>query len=329
MSLISADRKICSAKSETVYGTDSISPGPPAAYQAFRACQITPIVNNIESPRATMLASGEKHCIVKSHSDVSWELPFTGRTGAAGTPPAWDALIMAAGFKKTVSAGVSVSYKPNTQNDMTDTPSATLWLYEMMLEASTAYLKKARGYRGNITVRLTIGEEAVIAGQGMALYDDWPDSTVAKPTPPTAYEGADCMIVTQLALTVGAVTYPVEALEFQSNWGMTEVRTGEAGKGTLAKVLLTRPMSGGRLIGSLRLVDGLTAMQDLIGKWRSSAQVTLAATITNGTKSIAIAAPNMQFGQPAGAAEGAIKLDVPLFFNRGTSGDDELVITCT
>lgn len=329
MSLISADRKLCSAKSETVYGTDSISPGPPAAYQAFRACQITPIVNNVESPRATMLASGEKHCIVKSHSDVSWEMPFTGRTGAAGTPPAWDALIMAAGFKKTVSAGVSVSYKPNTQNDMTDTPSATLWLYEMMLEAATAYLKKARGYRGNITVRLTIGEEAVIAGQGMGLYDDWPDATVAKPTPPTAYDGADCMIVTQLALTVGAVTYPVEALEIQSGWTLTEVRTGEAGKGTLSKVLLTRPMSGGRLLGSLRLVDGLTAMQDLIGKWRSGAQVTLAATITNGTKTIAIAAPNMQFGQPAGAAEGAIKLDVPLFFNRGTSGDDELTITCT
>lgn len=329
MSLISADRKLCSAKSETVYGTDSISPGPPAAYQAFRACQITPIVNNIESPRATMSASGEKHCIVKSHNDVTWEMPMTGRVGAAGTAPAWDALMMASGFKKTVSAGVSVAYKPNTQNDMTDTPSATLWLYEMLLEAATAYLKKARGYRGNITARFTVGEEAVISGQGMALYDDWPDATVAKPTAPTAYEGTDCMIVTQLALTVGAVTYAVESLEFTSGWAMTPIRTGEAGKGTLSKVLLGRPMSGGRLTGSLRLVDGLTALQDLIGKWRTGAQVTLAGTITNGTKTIAIAAPAMQFGQPAGAAEGVFKYDVPLFFNRGTSGDDELVITCT
>jgi hypothetical protein len=329
MSQLSADRKIASAKSETVYGTDAIDPGPPSAYQAFRVINITPVTNMVESPRATMLASGEKHCMVKSHTDVAWEMPFTGRVGAAGTAPAWDALMLAAGFKKTTSAGVSVAYKPNTQQDMTDTPSATFWQYEMLLEAATAYLKKARGYRGNVTLRMTIGEEAVISGQGMALYDDWPDTTVAKPTAPTAYEGADCMVVTQLVLTVGGTTYEVESLEIQSGWQLTEVRTGEAGKGTLAKVLLTRPSSGGRMTGSMRLVSGLTALQDLIGKWRTGAQVALAATLTNGTKTIAIAAPAMQFGQPAGAAEGVLKYDVPLFFNRGTSGDDELVITLT
>ena len=95
MSLISADRKIASVKSEVTYGLDSINPGPPAAYQAFRLIDIVPQQGVIESPRATFSASGERHCIVSSHNDVSWEMPFSGRLGAAGTAPAWDALMLA------------------------------------------------------------------------------------------------------------------------------------------------------------------------------------------------------------------------------------------
>lgn len=330
MAQISADRMIASVDSETTYGTDAISPGPPSDWQAFRAVSIVPTVTSIESPRATFSASGEKHCQLKSHNAVTWEMPFAGKTGAAGTAPAYDAFLLAAGFKKTVVAATSVTYKPNTQNDMTDTPSATLWMYQLLLDANTAYLFKARGYRGNVTVTLNIGEEAVIAGDGMALYDAWPTSTVAKPTAPTSYQGAGCMVVSALTLTVGAVTYPVESFEFSSGWAMTEIRTGDStGGGTLSQVLLTRPMSGGRLTGSLNLVDGTTAVQDMITKWAAGTQATLSATLTNGTDTITITAPNIQFGQPSGAAEGVIKYDVPLYFNRGTSGDDEISIAYT
>lgn len=330
MTQISADRKIAGVEAETTYGTDTISPGPPAAYQAFRAINIVPTINTIESPRATFSASGEKHCQLKSHNAVTWEMPFAGKTGAAGTAPAFDAFLGAAGFKKTVVADTSVSYKPNTQNDMTDTPSATIWMYRMMLDAATAYLFKARGYRGNITVTMAIGEEAVIAGEGMALYDAHPTSTVAKPTAPTSYQGASCMVVTQLVMTVGGTSYPVENFEFSSGWAMTEIRTGDSvGGGTLSQVLLTRPMSGGRLTGSLSLVDGGAAVVDMITKWTAGTQATLSATLTNGTDTITITAPNIQFGQPSGTEEGVVKYDVPLYFNRGTSGDDELVITFT
>ena len=328
MSLISADRKIASVKSETVYGTDSINPGPPGAYQAFRAIDITPQQVIIESPRATFSASGERHCLVNSHTDVSWEMPFSGRVGAAGTNPAWDALMIASGFKRTVIAATSVSYKPNTQNDMTDTPSASLWLYMMALESANSYLQKALGYRGNVSINMTIGEEAVISRSGMALYSARPVATVAKPTAPTSYEGALCSVVSNLVLTVGAVTYPVESLEISSNWTVTERRTGGTA-GTLAQVLLTRPMSGGRIGGSLRLVDGLTAYADAIGKSQSGATATLSATITDGTRTTVISAPALQFGLPSASAEGIMKYDLPFYLTRGTSGDDELVITLT
>lgn len=329
MSLISADRKIASVKSEVTYATDSIDPGPPSAYQAFRAIDVIPQVTILENPRATFSASGEAHCLVRSHNDVSWEMPFSGRLGAAGTAPAWDAFMLASGFKKTVVAATSVTYKPNTVNDMTDTPSASLWLYMMQLESTNCYLQKALGYRGNFNINLTIGEEAVISGSGLALYSPVPTSVIAKPSAPSSYEGALCSVVTNLVLDIGGTNYPVESAEFGSNWTLTEIRNGTASAGTLSQVLLTRPMSGSRMGGSIRLVDGLAALQDCIGKFQTGAQATLSATVSDGTRTTVITAPALQFGQPSASAEGVLKYDVPFFLNRGTSGDDELVITLT
>lgn len=329
MTQLSADRKIAAFEGETTYGTDAIDPGPPASFHAFRAIDIIPQITLIESPRATFSASGEKHCTLPSHNDVTWEIPFTGKSGAAGTGPTYAALLEASGFKETVVASTSVSYRPNTENNMTDTPSATFWMYRMRLDTNTAYLQKAFGYRGNITLTMNIGEEAFISGTGMALYSAMPTSTVSKPTAPTSYDGAGCTVVTGLTLTVGATTYPVESLEIQSNWAMTEVRTGASTGGTLSQVLLTRPMSGGRLIGSMNLVDGATALQDAITKWTAGTQATLSATLVQGSNTITITAPNIQFGQPAGAEEGVLKYNLPIYFNRGTSGDDELVVTYT
>lgn len=329
MTQISADRSLASAKSEVTYGLDAISPGPPAAYQAFRSLVINPVRNQIESPRLTWTASGEKSCGINSHNDVTWEMPMTGKVGAAGTAPAWDMFMMASGFKKTTVAATSVAYKPNTQVDQTDTPSATIWQYLRMLEVNSAYLLKARGYRGNLTMRLTVGEEAVISGAGLALYEPWPTSVIAAPTAPSTYEGATCMVVQHLAITIGGVVYPVESIEFSTNWQLTEDRTGETGKGTLKQVLLTRPTSGSRMGGSLKLVDGTTALQPLLIAWQAGTPLALSGVLTNGTDTTTIAAPALQFGQPAPAAEGIQKFDVPFFLNRGTTGDDELVVTCT
>lgn len=328
MALTAADRSLVAVATETTYGADAITPTP-AGYHAFRTLNIVPTLNQLESPRQTWSASGEKSCGVKSHNAVDWEMPMTGRLGAAGTAPSWDAMLQACGFKKTVDDGVSVAYKPVTSNAMADAPSATLWQYLRQLDEDAAYLLKARGFRGNATARFTVGEEAILLGSGLALYDAWPEATVASPTPPDTYIGAQCMIVQALALTIGAVTYPVEAFEFSTGWQLTEDRTGEAGKGTLKRVVLTRPASGGRLAGSLTLVDGKTALNDLVTKWQAGALVTLSGTITNGTSTITIAAPNMQFGQPAAQAGGVIKYNVPVFFNRGTTGDDEISITVT
>lgn len=327
--LTSADRQLVSVESEDTYGVDAIDPGPPSAYQAFRTVTINPVRNQIESPRLTWTASGEKSCGLNSHNDVSWEMPFTGKLGAAGTAASWDALLLASGFKKTVVPATSVSYKPNTINDMTDTPSATLWQYLRQLEESGAYLLKARGYRGNASIRLTVGEEAVISGTGLALYSGWPTSTVSNPTPPSTYAGASCMVVQRLVLTAGAIDYPLESMELNTNWTLSEVRTGELGGGTLSKVLLTRPTAGSRMGGSIRLVDGKTALQDLVTKWQAGTTVVATATLSNGVDTITLSAPSFQFGQPAPSAEGVMKFDVPYYLNRGTTGDDELTITLT
>lgn len=331
MAQISADRKIAHAESETTYGVDAISPGPVTEWEAFRDISIIPTINTIESPRATYSASGEKHCQLPSHNAVTWEMPFGGKIGAAGTAPAYDALLLASGFKKTVVASTSVTYTPVTVQDMTNSPSASIWMYRMMLDQNAAYLYKARGYRGNVTITLNYGEEAVIAGDGLALYDAMPTSTVSKPSAPTDYVGSGCMVVSSLVLTVGGTNYPVDALEIQTNWTQTRRDTGDGAGAMLAEVYLTRPTSGGRMIGSLNLVDGLTALQDAVGKWQSGAQATLSAVLTNGSNTITINAPSIQFGQPAEGAEGILSYNIPIYFNRGTGtvGDNEISIIYT
>lgn len=324
MAQISADRKIAHVESETVYGDDAISPGPVTQWEAFRDISIVPTINTIESPRATWSASGEKHCQLPSHNAVTWEMPFGGKVGAAGTAPAYDALLLASGFKKTVVASTSVTYTPVTVQDMTNSPSASIWMYRRMLDTTGAYLYKARGYRGNVTITLNFGEEAVIAGDGLSLYDPMPTSTVTAPDAPTSYVGAGCMVVSSLVVTVGGVTYPVDALELQTNWTQTRRDTGDGDGAMLAEVYLTRPTSGGRMIGSLNLMDGTTALQDMIGKWQSGAEASLVAVLTNGTSTITMTAPKIQFGQPAEAAEGILSYNVPIYLNRNSSGDDEL-----
>jgi len=329
MSLISGDRKIARVQSEVTYGVDPIAPGPPTVFQAFRAIDIVPQQIMIESPRATFSASGERHCVINSHNDLTWEMPMSGRLVGAGTPPAWDAWIMASGFRKTVVAATSVAYRPNTVGDMADTPSATCWIYALSLENNQAYLQRASGYRGNLSINMTIGEEAVISGSGIAIYSPRPVSTITKPSAPSSYEGAICALVTNLVVTIGAVSYPVESIEISSGWTVTEIRTGSATAGTLTRALLTRGMSGGRMSGSLKLVDGLTALQACITAMQSGATLALSATLTDGVRTTTITAPALQFGAISSSAEGVVKHDVPFFLTRGTVGDDEIVITLT
>lgn len=330
MTLTSGERQLIAVKSELTYGLDVFGSGPPAAYQAFRSATITPITEDIESPRATWTASGEKSCLLLSHNDVSWEMPFTGKLAAAGTSPAWDAFMLASGFKKTVVAATSVTYAPRTKNDMTDTPSLTMWKYMRQLELDTAYLYKARGYRGNFTIKASLGEEAVISGAGMALYNPMPNATIASPTPPTSYEGNKCMVPTSMVFTCGGVTYEIQSIEFSTNWTVDPVRLGEVGFGTLSKVLLDRPMSGSRMGGSFRLVSGGAAYVALVTAQLAGSQVAMSLTLTNGVDTITITAPSLQFGRPTTAVEGIIKYDCPFFLNRGASaGDDEIAIICT
>lgn len=325
MSQISADRKVAHVESEEDYGDDAISPGPPAQYEAFREITITPVVNMIESPRATFSASGEKACVLPSHNDVTWEMPFGGKTGAAGTAPAYDAFLLASGFKKTVVASTSVTYTPTTVHTMADSPSATIWMYRRMLDENLAYLYKATGYRGNFTINLTYGEEAVISGTGMSIYNAAPTSTIAPPTAPTAYVGSGCMVVSSLVVTVNGVNYPVSSLEIQSNWAIGRSDTGANG-GMLAEVYLTRPSSGGRMIGSFELRDGKTALQAMLTAVQSGAEVSMTAVLTNGSSTITMTAPKVQFGQPSEAADGILAYTVPFYLNRNSSGDDELSI---
>lgn len=136
------------AKIETTYGTDS---APVAATDGVLAQNITlrpmqgeDAPRNLERP---FLAADETIPVnVHAQLDFSVEL---APSGTAGTAPAWAPLLRACGVGQTVSAGVSVTFAPATDNHA----SATIHFF---VEGTRHVLTGARG-----NARFVIGAQAI------------------------------------------------------------------------------------------------------------------------------------------------------------------------
>lgn len=327
-----ADILFGAAKSETAYGTDIFGGSAPSAgeWMQFRNIDIEPVVEHREVTRATATFSGEPSLPVPMRSIVTWEIPLLGKQGADEGPHHED-ILKCCGLLPTVDAGVDVAFTPDSSNDLANCPSATFVYYAVNEEGQVKkYL--ARGVRSNFELVLEQGQPGYIRGEGRGLYDAEPTSWAAAPTLPQQYsEDKAPMVVTNLAVTVGGVTYPVERLTLSSNNSLTEIMTGDPnGVGVVSEVLIHKGRSGNRYGGEIVLVDGASALADLIAKQASGATAALVATLSGGGDTVTLSAPALQFTGRAKQRAGVVKRGASYALNRAqagtSSGDDDFEI---
>lgn len=327
--MLTADHGIGAVLSETSYGVDAFGGGAPAdsAVLAFSTLEIVQVIEQIEGDRLTATIAGECHANHLSHTDVNWSAKLTG-SSAPGEIPAADPILRSCGFQRTVTADTSVVYSPITENDQTNTPSATWLGYERSIEDGLARRLMSRGARGNFTLDWTVGQEAMINGAAQGLYDAYPDTASALPDLPEMYGEDQCgWIVNALTLTSGGVALPVESMTFSTNWTLEVIRAGAAlGGGTASKILLTKPKSGSRMGGEFSLVDGAAALTKVIQDWKNGAKFQLTGTIVKGSRSISLDLPAAQLGSPTKALP---RFGVPYFAVRadGATGQGHVLLT--
>lgn len=289
------DQGICAFNSESTYGTDAFSGSAPAAANCFPAaeCMIKQVREQVEGGRLTATVAGECHGIHKSHTEVTLNLMLLGSAAAGDVPPIGP-ILQAAGMSETVDAGVSVTYTP----EVTQQDSITVLHYQRNVNDGNARRIMARGVRGNVTITMAVGQEAMVEFSGQGLYNDLPASDATFPTLPDEYAGDQCAwVVNTLALTVGGTTYPIEEMSFTTPWTVELIRTGDStGGGTTGAVLLMNGKEGSRFGGGFTLVDGATALTAAINLVQGGAKASLSAVLTKGSRTITISAAAVQLG---------------------------------
>ena len=143
MAPVKSKRTLLCAKSETVYGTDSV---PTATANLMLAYDIAPTKPRtfIERVPAICNWSPQRGVQGERHGELVFKTEIIG--GKEDTPPIIDPLLKACGFKATTSAGQPTTYKPLSAIDMTNTPSCTIYLY------LDGMLEKFTGSRGNLRI---------------------------------------------------------------------------------------------------------------------------------------------------------------------------------
>ena len=322
------DQGIAAFKSETSYGVDAFGGGAPADEDVLSVISlaITPQVTVVEGDRLTATIAGECHSVVFTQNDYTFETPLIG-SSAAGVVPPVAALLKAGNFKETVESGVSVNYALVLENNATETPSMTALHYQRSVEDGTARRVIVRGGKHSLTFNLTLGAESTVAGTGVGPYDGWPDTPSALPTLPEEYSGDQCAwVVNTLVVTAAGTVYPVESIEFATNFTQELIQTGDAtGGGTVARVLNVKPKSGARSGGSMELADGGAALADVIAKSKSGAKMTFTAVLTKGARAITFSG-TIQLGA---LTNNAPRYTVPFFFVRANGSDGDFTIAFT
>lgn len=99
------------AKVETTYGTDAVPTGAANA-MLISNVTLTPLENDMAQRNFVRPYLGtNQELVAASRATLDFEVEIAG-SGAAGTAPAWGALLRACGFSETISAGISAVYAP-------------------------------------------------------------------------------------------------------------------------------------------------------------------------------------------------------------------------
>lgn len=158
------------AKAETTYGTSAAPDGTNALLVSN--LEVSPLqVDLLDRELITPYFGNSEKVVSRRMVQVNFDVELAG-SGAAGTAPAYGAVLMACGFAEAVSAGSSVTYTPVSA----DFDSVTLDFNA----DGTKHL--VTGARGTFSLNVTTGEIPKISFQMIGIYNAASAASAASPT---------------------------------------------------------------------------------------------------------------------------------------------------
>ena len=334
------------AESEAGYGTDEVhlilqDGARDIIYQDLEELTVDPNRTVVEIARHRGVHSGVAHKTIGNQTPVTAKGAMTARvgSGAGEEAPSWAAWLKAANMAEDITASTSAVYKPVTKNQ------AGLTVYKWMLDTDGKHrLVRTDGVRGTISFDMQIDAEAKFEFSGIGLYEgeksdpaqffdaatgevallrDGASAVTARTTGEEKYANGTPVMCTAATITAndggGAETWEVENIKLDLNWGQ-HVRRTINGSSNAARVINTRAKTGARSGGSLTLMGGGAAHDDMIAAWQNGSTLDLDIVLVEGDGSsgsgrITIEAQRVQIGKPSPSVDnGVIKYAVPFYF---------------
>lgn len=296
------------AKLETTYGTDSVPTGAANAILATEV-QITPLAGQEVSRELLLPWLGNQGVVlVGTYVQLEMSVEFAG-SGELGTPPAYNALLRAAGLAETITADTSVEYDPVSSG----------------FESVSIYFNAdgvnhmMHGARGNMSVSLTPSQIPRFRFTFSGLL-----GTIADTTLPLA---DDSKYITPLPVTKANTTMAIHGLN----------TIGESLSIDLGNSVEPRFLIGSESIElTNRNSTGSAVIEADYLSARNWFQIALARTrgplaLQHGTVAgniIQIDAPRVEIGRiTQGQTQGISNYTLPLSFIPSSAGDDEIKLT--
>jgi len=309
--MIRAAKKLLLAKIETTYGTDSAPTGAADAVLA-RNITLTPL-EGTETPRdvvRTGLGGPSNMAMAGLNAKLEFDIEAAG-SGAAGTAPAWGALMRACGWKETVSVGVKVDYTLVSAGE----ESITMGLYR------DGVLHKMTGVRGDWSYKLATNGELLLHFAMTGSYVAIADATL----PAGSFTGFKVPVPVDAAhsstFTIMGYAAALKSLDVQ--------RGNDVQYRNLVGVSRV-DIVGRKMSGSAVIEEPLIAAHNF---YNDAINATFGAlSMIHGTVDgniIEIASSQVQIGKPTlSDDQGISMLNLPLILSPSlNTGDDELTVT--
>lgn len=300
--------RVLAAKIETTSGTAESLAAADAQFNCYDV-EIQPDITMTQRPGQ---GSFSKLPAVSEGrvGSVTFKTDITG-DGAAGTPGWASTFLPACGFKVTTGTFAPVSEPPGS-----NVKTLTMAVYENGL------LKRLRGASGTFKLILETGKPAMIEFTFTGVWLAPSDASILAPTYPTEKP----LRFANSTMTIGGSWSPcVQSVEIEAGNEVIarECQSASDGSGYVNAIITDRQPTG-----TINPESELVASEDTHGDWLAHNENALSIALTDGTDTVTIAAPKIQYTNiQEGDRNGIQTDDITFQCNKSAAaGDDELTI---
>ena len=170
MASVLTRRRLILAKIESTYGTDPTPAGSNAIL--VRNLEIQPLVADTVNRELVRPYLGQADQLLsQTRVEVTFEVELAG-SGTAGTAPAYGPVLRSCALSETISAGVSVTYAPESSGF----ESCTIYYHQDGIR------HKVTGCRGTFEMSCEVGQIPVLSFTMTGIYNAPTDETQPTPT---------------------------------------------------------------------------------------------------------------------------------------------------